>query len=104
MGKQYQTLFLGGSKITADGNCSHEIKGRLLLEVGPLLSQPNLLSTGPGFWLLPGPLRLAPWGILIQNPHPVCAPLHQNGAPVWLISILWFIWRLLKQTLGDPQQ
>ena len=26
-----QTLFLGGSKITADGNCSHEIKRHLLL-------------------------------------------------------------------------
>ena len=24
-------FILGGSKITADGNCSHEIKGRLLL-------------------------------------------------------------------------
>ena len=32
MGKQCQTLFLGGSKITADGDCSHEIKRRLLLE------------------------------------------------------------------------
>ena len=31
MGKQYQTLFLGGSKITADGDYSHEIKRRLLL-------------------------------------------------------------------------
>ena len=34
MGKQWkqcQTLFLGGSKITADGDCSHEINGRLLL-------------------------------------------------------------------------
>ena len=29
--KQCQTLFLGGSKITADGNCSHEIKRCLLL-------------------------------------------------------------------------
>ena len=27
-----QTLFWGGSKITADGDCSHEIKRRLLLE------------------------------------------------------------------------
>ena len=26
MGKQWQTLFWGGSKITADGDCSHEIK------------------------------------------------------------------------------
>ena len=34
MGKQWkqcQTLFLGGSKITADGDCSHEIKRSLLL-------------------------------------------------------------------------
>ena len=31
MGKQYQTLFWGGSKITSDGDCSHEIKRRLLL-------------------------------------------------------------------------
>ena len=29
--KQWLTLFLGGSKITADGECSHEIKRRLLL-------------------------------------------------------------------------
>ena len=29
--KQCQTLFLGGSKITAHGDCSHEIKRRLLL-------------------------------------------------------------------------
>ena len=30
MGKQWQTIF-GGSKITADGDCSHESKRRLLL-------------------------------------------------------------------------
>ena len=35
MGKQWkqcQILFFGGSEITADGDCSHEIKRRLLLE------------------------------------------------------------------------
>ena len=34
MGKQWkelETLFLKGSKITADGDCSHEIKRRLFL-------------------------------------------------------------------------
>ena len=31
MGKQWQTLFFGGSKITADGDYSHEIKRHLLL-------------------------------------------------------------------------
>ena len=29
--KQFQTLFFWGSKITADGDCSHEIKRRLVL-------------------------------------------------------------------------
>ena len=29
--KQCQTLFFGGSKITADGDCSHETKRWLLL-------------------------------------------------------------------------
>ena len=31
MGKQWPTLFFGGSKITTDGDCSHEIKRCLLL-------------------------------------------------------------------------
>ena len=31
MGKQCQTLFFLGSRITADGDCSHEIKRRFLL-------------------------------------------------------------------------
>ena len=31
MWKQCQTLFFGAPKITADGDCSHEIKRRLLL-------------------------------------------------------------------------
>ena len=31
MGKQCQTFLGGGSKITADGDCSHEIKRHLLL-------------------------------------------------------------------------
>ena len=29
--KQWQILFWGGSKITADGDCSHEIKRHLLI-------------------------------------------------------------------------
>ena len=31
MGKEWQIFILGGFKITADGDCSHEIKRRLLL-------------------------------------------------------------------------
>ena len=40
--KQWQTLFGEGSKITADGECSHEIKRRLLLRRKPMT---NLDST-----------------------------------------------------------
>ena len=44
MGKQWkqcQTLFLGGSKITADGDCSHEIKRSLLLRRKVISWNPN---------------------------------------------------------------
>ena len=51
MGKQWkqcQTLFLGGSKITADGDCSHEIKRRLLLKRASLVAQ--RLKPLPAMW------------------------------------------------------
>ena len=38
-------FILGGSKITADGDCSHEIKGRLLLERKVMTSVDNILKT-----------------------------------------------------------
>ena len=45
--KQWLILFWGGSKITADGDCSHEIKKRLLLgrKVMTNLSRDITLST-----------------------------------------------------------
>ena len=45
MGKQWQTLFLGGSKITADGECSHEIKRHLLLGRKALTNLDNILKS-----------------------------------------------------------
>ena len=48
MGKQWkqcQTLFLGGSKITADGDCSHEIKRRLLLGRKVMTNLDNILKS-----------------------------------------------------------
>ena len=47
MGKQWkqcQTLFWGGSKITADGDCSHEIKRRLLLGRKAMINLNNILQ------------------------------------------------------------
>ena len=42
--KQWQTLFLGGSKITADGDCGHEIKRHLLLERKVMTNLDNILK------------------------------------------------------------
>ena len=43
--KQSQTLFLGGSTITADGDCSHEIKRRLLLGRKAMTNLDNILKS-----------------------------------------------------------
>src|SRR5574340_1023268 len=48
MGKQWkqcQTLFFGGSKITADGDCSHEIKRCLLLRRKVITNLDSLLKS-----------------------------------------------------------
>ena len=43
--KQYQTLFLGSSKITTDGDCSHEIKRHLLLEKKAMTNLDSILKS-----------------------------------------------------------
>ena len=45
MGKQCQALFLGGSKISADGDCSHEIKRLLLLGRKAMTNPDNILKS-----------------------------------------------------------
>ena len=48
MGKQWkqcQDFILGGSKITADGDCSHEIKRRLLLGREVMINLDSILKS-----------------------------------------------------------
>ena len=46
MGKQWkQRLYFGGSKITADGDCSHEIKGHLLLGRKVMTNRDSILNS-----------------------------------------------------------
>ena len=45
MGKQCQTLFWGAPKITADGDCSHEIKRRLLLRRKAMTNLDSILKS-----------------------------------------------------------
>ena len=44
--KQWLTLFWGGSKITAGGDCSHEIKRRLLLGRKVMTKLDSILKSG----------------------------------------------------------
>ena len=44
-GETVSDFILGGSKITADGNCSHEIKRRLLLGRKVLTNLDSILKT-----------------------------------------------------------
>ena len=43
--KQCQTLFFWGSKITADGDCSHAIKRRLLLGRKVMTNLDNIVNS-----------------------------------------------------------
>ena len=43
--KQCQTLFFFASKITADGDCSHEIKGLLLLGRKAMINLDSILKS-----------------------------------------------------------
>ena len=45
MGKQRQTLFPWAPKITADGDCSHEVKRRLLLERKAMTNLDSILKS-----------------------------------------------------------
>ena len=45
MGKQWLTSFFGGSKITSDGDCSHEIKRCLLLERKVMTNLDSILKS-----------------------------------------------------------
>ena len=55
MGKQWkqcQTLFFGGLKITADGDCSHEIKRHMLLGRTAMKNLDSVLKSRDVTWLI----------------------------------------------------
>ena len=65
--KQCQTLFWGGSKITADGDCSHEIKRCLLLGRKVMTNLDSILKSRD--IILPTKVRLVktmvfPWSCM----------------------------------------
>ena len=75
MGRQCQTSFLGGSKITADGDCSHEIKRRLLLGRKVMTNLDSILKSGD--ILLPTKVHLV---------KPMVFPVIMYGCESWTVK------------------
>ena len=78
MGKQWkqcQTLFLGGSKITADGDCSHEIKRHLLLGRKVMTNLDSIFKSRD--ITLPTKVRLV---------KPMVFPVVMNGCESWTVK------------------
>ena len=54
-GETVADFTLGGSKITADGDCSHEIKGRLLLGRKAMTNLDSILKNQRHYFVNKGP-------------------------------------------------
>ena len=88
-------LYLGGSKITADGDCSHEIKRRLLLGRKVMTNLDSLLKTRD--ITLPTKIRLVK-AIVFPVVMYGCESWTIKGAECWRIDAfkLWCWRRLLR--------
>ena len=75
MRKQWLILFLGGSKITADGDCSHEIKRCLLLGRKVMTNLDSILKSRDV--TLPTKVRLV---------KAMVFPVVMNGCESWTIK------------------
>ena len=105
MGKQWkQCHFLGGSKITSDGDCSHEIKRRLLLGSKVMTNLDSIFKSRD--ITLPTKVRLV---------KAMVFPVVMYGCESWTVKKaehrridafeLWCWRRLLRESLGlqgDP--
>ena len=105
MGKQWkqcQTLFFLGSKITADGDCSHEIKRCLLLGRKVMTNLDNILKSRD--ITLPMKLRLVK-AMVFPVVMYGCESWTVNKAECWRINAfeLW-CWRRLLRVLWTSRR
>ena len=93
--KQCQTLFLRDSKITADGDCSHEIKRRLLLGRKVVTNLDSILKSRDITW--PTKVRLVKVMVFPVVMY-VCESWTVKKAECWRIDAfeLWCWRRLLR--------
>ena len=100
MGKQWkqcQTLFLGGSKITANGDCSHEIKRHLHLGRKVLTNLDSILKIR-GI-TLPTKVRLVK-AMVFPVVMYGCKSWTVKKAECWRIDAFWPV--VLEKTLESP--
>ena len=94
--KQWETLFLRGSKITKDGDCSHEIKRHLLLGRKVITNLDNILKS----WDITLPTKVC---LVKAMVFPVvvywCELDHKES---WALKN-WCFWTVvLEETLESP--
>ena len=94
--KQWLTLFFGGSKITADGDCSHEIKRCLLFERKVLTNLDNILKSRD-ITLPSSHLK----GHLVKA---MVFPAVMYGCDSWILKRVWILknsehWKKKKKEL-----
>ena len=73
--KQWLTLFFGGSKITADGDCSHEIKRSLLLGSKVMTNLDSILKS-----------RNITWPTKVHLVKAMVFPVVMHGCERWTIK------------------
>ena len=99
MGKQWkqcQTLFFGGSKITADGDCCHEIKRHLLLG-GEVMTNLDSILKSRHYFVNKGP---SSQGYGFSNGHVWMWELDYKES--WVLKN-WCFWTVvLEKTLESP--
>ena len=99
MGKPWKlsTLFLGGSKITADGDCSHEIKRHLFLGRKVMTNLDSILKSRD--ITLPTKVCLVK-AMLFSSSHVWMWELDYKGS--WVLKN-WCLWtEVLEKTLESP--
>ena len=96
--KQWQTLFLGGSQITTDGDCTHEIKRHLFLGRKTMTNVDSILKSRD--ITLPSKVRLV---------KAMVFPVVMYGCESWTIKKEswelknWCFWTVvLEKTLESP--
>ena len=95
-GGNSERLYFGGSKITADGDCSHEIKERLLLGRKPMTNLDSILKS-----------RHITLPTKVHVVNAVVFPVVMYGCESWTIKklsteelMLWTV--VLQKTLESP--